>query len=346
MKSSLEIAQEAVMKPIEEIGADLGLQPEEIEPYGRYKAKIDLSAIDRLSGERELRLHGDGDGRAVETGEAQRAGVEEARAGLELEAVSNDLEALGIAGGFVRMQHLGGGVPWRAIRFLAAGVHEANVVELHRGPLPVEAAERGVRGRCGGWFAAADGPDAPRVVADAPPGVGSHVVGCAGDRERAGHAAVLGHARVVHDAARSAVAEEVRLFEGHGAALEREVEGEADVVLLGVDARRTQGLLDLDADGSDLRVHPIRTQSAGGADDVLLAADDDGREPVRDADVWVLAEGEEHVDAAVGSEDAVEVAIVEVAVAGVDPVHGLGRLVDEEVVGRREGHVRSLVASG
>ena len=56
MKSSLEIAQEAVMKPIEEIGADLGLQPEEIEPYGRYKAKIDLSAIDRLSDKPNAKL--------------------------------------------------------------------------------------------------------------------------------------------------------------------------------------------------------------------------------------------------------------------------------------------------
>jgi formate--tetrahydrofolate ligase len=49
MKSSLEIAQEAKLRPINEIGEGLGLLPEEIEPYGRYKAKIDLSAIDRLS---------------------------------------------------------------------------------------------------------------------------------------------------------------------------------------------------------------------------------------------------------------------------------------------------------
>lgn len=49
MKSSLEIAQEAALEPIEGIGERLGLEPEEIEPYGRYKAKLSLGAIDRLA---------------------------------------------------------------------------------------------------------------------------------------------------------------------------------------------------------------------------------------------------------------------------------------------------------
>jgi formate--tetrahydrofolate ligase len=48
MKSSLEIAQDAVLEPIESIAAAAGLEPEEIEPYGRYKAKIALSVIERL----------------------------------------------------------------------------------------------------------------------------------------------------------------------------------------------------------------------------------------------------------------------------------------------------------
>ncbi len=48
MKSSLEIAQEAELIPIEEIAQSCGLQPEEIEPYGRYKGKVNLSVIDRL----------------------------------------------------------------------------------------------------------------------------------------------------------------------------------------------------------------------------------------------------------------------------------------------------------
>ncbi|MEA2291427.1 MAG: formate--tetrahydrofolate ligase [Solirubrobacteraceae bacterium] len=49
MKSSLEIAQDAVLQPIDEIAAGLGLDPEEFEPYGRYKAKIDLGVLDRLA---------------------------------------------------------------------------------------------------------------------------------------------------------------------------------------------------------------------------------------------------------------------------------------------------------
>ncbi len=49
MKSSLEIAQEAELEPIAEIGERLGLEPEEIEPYGRYKGKISLAARGRLA---------------------------------------------------------------------------------------------------------------------------------------------------------------------------------------------------------------------------------------------------------------------------------------------------------
>jgi formate--tetrahydrofolate ligase len=49
MTSSLEIAQEAELVPIEAIAERIGLLPEEVEPYGRYKAKIGLSALDRMS---------------------------------------------------------------------------------------------------------------------------------------------------------------------------------------------------------------------------------------------------------------------------------------------------------
>ena len=48
MKSSLEIAQEAQLEPIVSLAERIGLQDDEIEPYGRYKAKIALSAIERL----------------------------------------------------------------------------------------------------------------------------------------------------------------------------------------------------------------------------------------------------------------------------------------------------------
>jgi formyltetrahydrofolate synthetase len=50
MKSSLQIAQEADLEPIVGLAERIGLEPDEIEPYGRYKGKIALSVIDRLSG--------------------------------------------------------------------------------------------------------------------------------------------------------------------------------------------------------------------------------------------------------------------------------------------------------
>src|SRR5947209_17987851 len=49
MPSSLEIAQAAQMQPIDRIADSIGLLPEEVEPYGRYKAKIGLDALDRLA---------------------------------------------------------------------------------------------------------------------------------------------------------------------------------------------------------------------------------------------------------------------------------------------------------
>jgi formyltetrahydrofolate synthetase len=48
MKSSLEIAQEAELLPIETIAERTGLTPDEFEPYGRHKAKVSLDVVDRL----------------------------------------------------------------------------------------------------------------------------------------------------------------------------------------------------------------------------------------------------------------------------------------------------------
>jgi formyltetrahydrofolate synthetase len=49
MKSSLQIAQEAELEPIVGLAERIGLEHDEIEPYGRYKGKIALSVIDRLA---------------------------------------------------------------------------------------------------------------------------------------------------------------------------------------------------------------------------------------------------------------------------------------------------------
>lgn len=47
MKSDIQIAQEAVMKPIREIASSIGLDDEQIEFYGKYKAKIDVNRISK-----------------------------------------------------------------------------------------------------------------------------------------------------------------------------------------------------------------------------------------------------------------------------------------------------------
>lgn len=46
--SDIEIAQSATMKPIAEIGAVLGINPTQFEPYGHYKAKVSLKYLDSL----------------------------------------------------------------------------------------------------------------------------------------------------------------------------------------------------------------------------------------------------------------------------------------------------------
>jgi len=48
MKSDLEIAQEANLRPISDIAADLGLLEDEVELYGKYKAKVSLGVLGRL----------------------------------------------------------------------------------------------------------------------------------------------------------------------------------------------------------------------------------------------------------------------------------------------------------
>lgn len=45
MLTDIEIAQGCAMKPISEIAAKVGITPEELEPYGRYKAKISREAV-------------------------------------------------------------------------------------------------------------------------------------------------------------------------------------------------------------------------------------------------------------------------------------------------------------
>ena len=49
MKSGLQIAQEAVLRPIVEIARAAGIREDELDPYGRSKGKVSLSILQRLA---------------------------------------------------------------------------------------------------------------------------------------------------------------------------------------------------------------------------------------------------------------------------------------------------------
>ena len=54
--TSLEIAQQATLRPIADVAAEAGLLDDEVELYGRYKAKIDLSVLERLAARPDAKL--------------------------------------------------------------------------------------------------------------------------------------------------------------------------------------------------------------------------------------------------------------------------------------------------
>ena len=56
MLSDIEIAQQAKMKDITEIAEMLGISPEEIDPYGHYKAKISDDVLNRLKDKKDGKL--------------------------------------------------------------------------------------------------------------------------------------------------------------------------------------------------------------------------------------------------------------------------------------------------
>ena len=49
VRSGLEIAQQAELRPITEIAASAGIPDDVLEPFGRHRAKIELSILDRLA---------------------------------------------------------------------------------------------------------------------------------------------------------------------------------------------------------------------------------------------------------------------------------------------------------
>lgn len=56
MLSDIEIAQKAHMLPITEVAAKLGIGEEDIELYGRYKAKLSMDLIKRVQNKPDGKL--------------------------------------------------------------------------------------------------------------------------------------------------------------------------------------------------------------------------------------------------------------------------------------------------
>ena len=56
MKTDIEIAQSAVMKPITEIAAGLSIDADDLEPYGKYKAKLSAHLMEKLQNKPDGKL--------------------------------------------------------------------------------------------------------------------------------------------------------------------------------------------------------------------------------------------------------------------------------------------------
>ena len=56
MMTDIEIAQEAVMEPITKVAASIGLTEDDIELYGKYKAKLSEDLWNRIKNEKDGKL--------------------------------------------------------------------------------------------------------------------------------------------------------------------------------------------------------------------------------------------------------------------------------------------------
>ena len=56
MKSDIEIAQETKLEPIKDVAAKLNLTEDDLELYGKYKAKLSDECMDRVSGNPDGKL--------------------------------------------------------------------------------------------------------------------------------------------------------------------------------------------------------------------------------------------------------------------------------------------------
>lgn len=56
MLTDIEIAQNASLLPITQVAQRLGISEEELEPYGRFKAKLSPAIMKRLAGKADGKL--------------------------------------------------------------------------------------------------------------------------------------------------------------------------------------------------------------------------------------------------------------------------------------------------
>ena len=54
--TDIEIARNAELKKIQEIASSIGIEEENLEPYGKYKAKISLEELEKLKDKKDGRL--------------------------------------------------------------------------------------------------------------------------------------------------------------------------------------------------------------------------------------------------------------------------------------------------
>ena len=55
-KSDIEIAQEATMLPIKEVAAKIGIEEDDLELYGKYKAKLTNEYQDKIKNNKDGKL--------------------------------------------------------------------------------------------------------------------------------------------------------------------------------------------------------------------------------------------------------------------------------------------------
>ena len=56
MKTDIEIAQEAELKPIKEVAASIGIKEDDLELYGKYKAKFESGFMDEVKNNKDGKL--------------------------------------------------------------------------------------------------------------------------------------------------------------------------------------------------------------------------------------------------------------------------------------------------